>query len=187
MPRRRSRGSLLAELLRLAGEILPSLFRSSTEDYVELARREIDELRRKVRSTLDLKRVSELELKRRELEEQISKLFKEQGDWAWKYTIEQTIGHITATEDHLRVEKDADFCIRCLLEKHLPALLVYASEGVTFARSDEERKLYQELASVVRDMINLGTSNKEEFWSRRLEFSDKLRSIRKQLALKLMS
>jgi len=98
---------------------------------------------------------------------------------ARKYTLERTIEHLVAVEDHLRsAHTDFGVCIGCLMEHHFPALSMYSKEGLKFGRDPEECESYKELGRVVEEakqMILSGNFKPEEL-------AEKFRSVRKKLS-----
>jgi len=98
---------------------------------------------------------------------------------ARRYTLERTIEHLVAVEDHMRSARtDLGVCVGCLLEHHLPALSMYAKEGLKFCKDEGECGAYRELASVVNEAkkrLLEGDTNFEEL-------AEKFRSVRKRLS-----
>jgi len=104
----------------------------------------------------------------------IPKLSFEEGRW---YTKKQTIKNIIAVEDHFR----SGMCSACLLEKHLPALEMYAEEGLSYC-VDYECRAYKKLKDLVREtekiLLEKGVPDEKE----RIELAEKFRQIRKELS-----
>ena len=94
-----------------------------------------------------------------------------------QYTIRQTIKHIIAVEDHLR-SSDEDVCIVCLEEKHLPALEMYAQEGLDY--STDEKDIYLELTQLIRETYQAMSGNFNR--TTREKLAQRFREIRKKLA-----
>ena len=94
-----------------------------------------------------------------------------------QYTIRQTIKHIIAVEDHLR-SSDEDVCIACLEEKHLPALEMYAQEGLDY--STDEKDIYLELTQLIRETYQAMSGNFNR--TTREKLAQRFREIRKKLA-----
>ena len=93
-----------------------------------------------------------------------------------EYTKKQAIKHIIATEEHFR----SGLCSACLLEKHLPALEMYADEGLSYC-IDGECEAYSELQELVRQVeyeLKRGVPSK----ARQIEIAEKFRNIRKRLS-----
>ena len=94
-----------------------------------------------------------------------------------QYTIRQAIKNIIAVEDHLR-SSDEDICIACLEEKHLPALEMYAQEGLDY--STDEKDIYLELAQLIRETYQAMSGNFDK--ATREKLAQRFREIRKKLA-----
>jgi len=94
-----------------------------------------------------------------------------------QYTIRQAIKNIIAVEDHLR-SSDEDVCIACLEEKHLPALEMYAQEGLDY--STDEKDIYLELAQLIRETYQAMSANFDR--TTREKLAQRFREIRKKLA-----
>ena len=98
---------------------------------------------------------------------------------ARKYTLERTIEHLVAVEDHLRsAHTDFGVCIGCLMEHHFPALSMYAKEGLKFCRDPEECEAYRRLGQVVEEAKRRLLSGDTNFE----EIANMFREIRKQLS-----
>lgn len=107
------------------------------------------------------------------MDSKIPKLTFEEGRI---YTKKQTIKHIIATEEHFR----SGLCSACLLEKHLPALEMYAEEGMSYCIGDE-CEAYEKLHELVKEVeseLMKGIPPKE----RQLEIAEKFREVRKRLS-----
>jgi len=94
-----------------------------------------------------------------------------------QYTIRQAIKNIIAVEDHLR-SSDEDICITCLEEKHLPALEMYAQEGLDY--STDEKGIYRELTQLIRETYQAMSGNFDK--ATREKLAQRFREIRKKLA-----
>jgi hypothetical protein len=93
-----------------------------------------------------------------------------------EYTKKQAIKHIIGAEEHFR----SGLCSACLLEKHLPALELYAEEGLSYCKG-EECKAYEDLKRVVKEaesILKQGVPDEET----QLELAEKFREIRKRLS-----
>ena len=107
-----------------------------------------------------------------ELAPGIKKLSFQEGR---EYTKRQTLKHIIATEEHFR----EGLCSACLLEKHLPALEMYADEGLSYCEG-RECEAYRELKSVVKEAESrLMRGDISE--STQTELASKFRNVRKKL------
>jgi len=107
-----------------------------------------------------------------ELAPGIKKLSFQEGR---EYTKKQTLKHIIATEEHFR----EGLCSACLLEKHLPALDMYADEGLSYCEG-RECDAYRKLKEVVREAESRLMSG-DISPDTQQELAKKFREVRKEL------
>jgi len=93
-----------------------------------------------------------------------------------EYTKRQALKQLIAIEDHLRSGE----CPACVIEKHIPALELYAEEGMSYC-VDKECDLYREIHKTIKELDHLIKTrplSREE----QVAIAEKLRHLRKELA-----
>jgi hypothetical protein len=92
-----------------------------------------------------------------------------------EYTREAILEELALIERHARDGSAVNAGCGCIEEKHLLTLAGLASEGVTLAKSDSERKYYMNLADLARskrqEILNADweTNNKESKCEEKIE------------------
>jgi len=93
-----------------------------------------------------------------------------------EYTKRQALKQLIAIEDHLRSGE----CPACVIEKHIPALELYAEEGMSYCVG-KECDLYKNIHRTIKELDHL-IRTKPLSREEQIELAEKIRHLRKELA-----
>ena len=148
----------------------------------------LDSLREQFMNTPKTTSITKPKLESKEIKLQVPEKVSEKGvmgvshikrlsfDEGREYTKRQALKQLIAIEDHLRSGE----CPACVIEKHIPALELYAEEGMSYCVG-KECDLYKDIHRTIKELdrlIRTKPLSREE----QIKLAEKIRHLRKELA-----
>ena len=148
----------------------------------------LDSLREQFMNMPETMSITKPKLESKEIKPQVPEKVSEKGvmgvshikrlsfDEGREYTKRQALKQLIAIEDHLRSGE----CPACVIEKHIPALELYAEEGMSYCIG-KECDLYKDIHRTIKELDHL-IRTKPLSREEQIELAEKIRHLRKELA-----